>query len=229
MCLILLLEAGKVSSANAKTEVGKAVAGCVGATACFEKSVQLKEEGEIEKLERLAAEEVAKIPKSPWRSFPEVTTFEAQFAPERCLDRRKTLVLDGESYLAKTAFAMSLVGPGEGVEICCSNVDDEPPLQAAYSPIKHNLILFDEMKPALMIRNKRLFQGPPTRVILGATRTNKYTYAAFVFRKRMVVGSNCWAEELAKLPEGDQKWIRANTIYLNVTTPMFYAEALANL
>ena len=78
-------------------------------------------------------------------------------------------------------------------------MDDEPPLQAAYSPVRHNLILFDEMKPAVMIRNTRLFQGPPTRVILGATRTNKYTYAAFVFRKRLVVGANCWAEELAKL------------------------------
>ena len=85
------------------------------------------------------------------------------------------------------------------------------------------------MKPAVMIRNKRLFQGPPTRVILGATRTNKYTYAAFGFRKRLVVGSSCWQEEVAKLSPNDQAWIRANTIYLAVTGPMFYLAALADL
>ena len=71
-------------------------------------------------------------------------------------DRRKFLVLGGPSRMGKTAFACSLVGRGETLEVNCAGVA-EPPLRA-FSRGPHHLILFDEAGTDMVLKNRRLFK-----------------------------------------------------------------------
>ena len=176
---------------------------------------------QLAKLEAAAIAETARVCDKPFKRLREVDEFEEQFAPDRALKRRKTLVLDGLSLCGKTERAMALVAPGRAVEINCANCCQEPPLQGLYDPLQHDLILFDEMSVEVMLKNKRLFQGPPVRVVMGSTQSNRFTYQAFVARKRLVVCSNKWKKELSKCKKKDRDWVKANTIYVKVTAPLW--------
>ena len=110
---------------------------------------------------------------------------------------------------------------GRAVEINCANCATEPPLQGMYNPTKRDLILCDEMSVELLIANKRLFQGPPAKVILGSAQTNRFTYQAFVFRKRFVICSNTWKQQVKKASKKDREWVKLNTIYVNAREPLW--------
>lgn len=206
---------------GARAEYCKTVAGAQSNLSNLRVIEEEQEQAMLEELERQAAEECAGCLDKPWKQYPEVQEFLAQFEPDVKLKRRKTLVLDGASKRGKTEFAKSLVPEGEGLEVNCSNAKEEPPLQGLYKPTQHTLILFDECSADLMIKNKRLFQGPNVRVTMGSTQSNRFTYQAWVFRKRMVIGSNHWKKQLKNLEKKDREWIRDNTIYLKVSGVMW--------
>ena len=206
---------------GARPEFVKAYAAAASSLRNLQVVEEEKEKIALDDLVAQAQEEVRGVIDKPWRSFPEVQEFENQFEPERKLKRRKVLVLDGKSGCGKTEFAMSMVPEGRAIEINCANCTTEPPLQGLYRPLEHDLILCDEMHVQLLLNNKRLFQGPATKVVLGSSQTNKFTYQAFVFRKRFVICSNKWKKQLKKVSKTDREWINKNTIYLKVTRPMW--------
>ena len=134
-------------------------------------------------------------------------------------DRRKFLVLDGPSRMGKTAFACSLVGRGESLEVNCAGVAD-PPLRA-FSRSKHQLILFDEAGTHMVLKNRRLFQAPNIAVTVGSSPTNALAYDLYLNDTLLVVASNNWEKELAALPPRERAWLEANMVYVLVKEKLF--------
>ena len=62
-------------------------------------------------------------------------------------------------------------------------------------------------------------------VAMGTSKTNCYTYRAWVFRKRMVISSNNWRRELKHLAKADRDWIRKNTFYVRVNKVLWEQPA----
>ena len=154
----------------------------------------------------------------PSKQYAEVDTWLQQYATAR--HRYKFLVLQGPSQLGKTAFARSLCDPGlETLEVNCAS-GDEPDLRA-YRLRKHGLVLFDEIVPQQVVSQRKVFQCQSAKVQMGCSATNMYSYEVYVWRKKFVLASNNWEVGMTQLPAADQDWIRANSILLTVTEPMW--------
>ena len=154
----------------------------------------------------------------PSKQYAEVDTWLQQYATAR--HRYKFLVLQGPSQLGKTAFARSLCDPGlETLEVNCAS-GDEPDLRA-YRLRKHGLVLFDEIVPQQVVSQRKVFQCQSAKVQMGCSATNMYSYEIYVWRKKFVLASNNWEVGMTQLPAADQDWIRANSILLTVTEPMW--------
>ena len=134
--------------------------------------------------------------------------------------RYKFLVLQGPSRVGKTAFAWSLCDPGfETLEINCAS-GAEPDLRA-YRLSRHGLILFDEIVPQQVVSQRKVVQAQSAKVQLGCSATNTYSYDIFVWKKGFLLASNNWDTSLSQLSEPDQEWIKANSVVLRVTEPMW--------
>ena len=214
-------QAQKLTDAGARAEYVKCFSGAAANLHNLDVVKEEKQKASLAALVRQAQEETVGCCDKPWRHFDEVDLFEEQFTADARLKRRRILVLDGPSKYGKTEFAKALVGPGRAVEVNCANCSCEPPLQGIYRPLDHDLILLDELKVETLLKNKRLLQGPPEIVVMGSTQSNRFTYQAFVYRKRIVIGSNTWKKELKKCTKKDRDWVQANTVYVKVTAPLW--------
>ena len=105
----------------------------------------------------------------PFKRYPAVQQFLAQYRKIR--SRYKFLVLEGRSGTGKTYFAKWMCGdPSTTLECNCA-CTPEPDLRD-FDTLFHQLILFDEAAPTMVIRQKKLFQSPPSNVLLGSSATN---------------------------------------------------------
>ena len=215
------MQARKITMEAAKLEYVKAVG---GATGCLNNLATLQKAGKeeaLEKMEIAALQEVSTIAKGEFKRYPQVDLFNEQFKPDSRLLRRKTLVIEGPSWVGKSEFAKAMMPDNEMLEVNCSNCDDEPPL-GAYDATVHNGIVMDEMSAIVMVKNKKLFQAGPKRIDMSLSKTNCHSYRTFVWRKKIVVCSNKWMRQVKKLKKDDRKWIQKNTIYLKVADKMFH-------
>ena len=168
---------------------------------------------------RRAAEIMLARETRPVKSYPEVQSFMQQFSVAQ--HRYKFLVLAGQSRVGKTEFARTLCDPGyETLEINCAG-GAEPDLRA-YRLSRHGLILFDEIVASQVTNQRKLFQAGHSEVQLGCSATNCHSYPVFVWRKKMVLASNCWHESVASLPPDAMDWIKQNCIVLNIKEKMYY-------
>ena len=149
----------------------------------------------VQRLISQRATEIAKTRKA-FKAIPSVDKWVRDLAVP--VDRRKFLMLQGPSQMGKTAYAFSLVEQGAALEVNCAGVE-YPPLRA-FSRAKHRLILFDEASTGMVLKNRRLFQGPNTPVCVGSSPTNKDAYEVYLGDTLLVVASNNWDEELAAPP-----------------------------
>ena len=182
-----------------------------------------KNEAELERAAIVTAQREAQqllaVVEKPVKSYPKVTAFVNQFKVTR--HRYKFLVLAGPSKVGKTAFARTLCDPLlETLEINCAG-GAEPDLRA-YRLSRHGLILFDEIKGDQVAHQRKLFQAGSSEVQMGCSATNCHSYPVFVWRKKLVLASNCWHESVASLPPDAQDWIKCNSIVLDVTEKMYY-------
>ena len=92
--------------------------------------------------------------------------FLEQFA--RIRSRYKFLVLQGESCTGKTIWAKWLFGNPELVLEVNYASCPEPDLRE-FKPLLHKGILFGEANAKMVLRQRKLFQAPPTSVRLGAS------------------------------------------------------------
>ena len=158
--------------------------------------------------------------KKPFRIIPLVQKWAAHYEDLRW--RYRFLVLEGPSCFGKTQFAKSLSrSPDAFMEVDCSSSVE--PLLKDYKPLVHEVILFDEATPAMVIRSKKLFQAGASWVTLGQSSTNCHAYSCWLHRVRMVVCSNNWTRLLAEMSVEDQEWLNTNSFYHSVNEPLWVA------
>jgi len=133
--------------------------------------------------------------------------------------RRKFLILDGPSRMGKTLYASQLHGPKCTLEVNCANTL-EPDLRT-YDPTVHKTILFDEGSSQMVLRHKKLFQGPHCDVAMASSNTNCYSYNVWVYGCYLVITSNRWKTEVEQLPRCDSDWLEANSVYVYVSEPLY--------
>ena len=158
----------------------------------------------------------------PNRSYPVVQEWLRCFC--ECRDRYPFLVIEGPSKLGKSQFVRQLTGR---IEECCelNCISTPEPDVRLFKPHQHTIILFDEAPVKLVPAHKKLFQAPACWLELGAITTNCHSYRAWVHRTRMVICSNTWSLELARLlHEADRQWVLQNSRHLCVNEPMWVSE-----
>ena len=149
----------------------------------------------------------------PFKRYPVANQFLAWFKKIR--SRYPFLVVEGASGTGKTVWVKWLLGDPSLVHECNCASCPEPELRQ-YDALVHKLILFDEASPEMVIRQKKLFQGPPTWVDLGMSTTNCHAYKVLVSGTRMVICSNDWTPKKQKMSPEDAAWLDANSFLINV-------------
>ena len=157
----------------------------------------------------------------PFKSFPQVDEFIKQYDEIR--SRYKFLVIEGKSKTGKTYFTKWMLGnPDLVFETNCAACP-EPELRD-FKAMYHQIILFDEASPQMVIAQKKLFQAPPCFVELGCSTTNCHSYKVLVSGIRLVICSNGWSEAVAAMSsQADQDWLNDNSFVLNVKSEPMYA------
>jgi hypothetical protein len=158
----------------------------------------------------------------PFHRLPEVELWKRQFESEAF--RFKFLVLEGPSRIGKTVFArMTLTPPDrEFFELNCAG-EAELNLRGV-QPLRHGLIIFDEISPVQVIRQKKVFQAGPTEIQLGASSTSMFCYSKWLYKMRMVCCSNVWSSVLRHLPHDDHDWLVKNSIHIIRNEPLFISD-----
>ena len=156
----------------------------------------------------------------PFKSFPQVDEFNKQFNEIR--SRYKFLVVEGKSKTGETYFTKWMMGnPDRVFETDCASCP-EPELRD-FKALYHQVILFDQASPALVIAQQKLFQAPPCFVELGCSTTNCHSYKVLVSGIRLVICSNGWSEAVASMSsQADKDWLNDNSFVLNVKGGAMY-------
>ena len=173
----------------------------------------------VQEIIRRRAVEIEKMRKA-FKTLPSVVSWVRELSAPS--DRRKFLMLDGETRLGKTAYAFSLVPPGAALEVNCAGCE-YPPLRS-FVRAKHRLILFDEASTDMVLKNKRLFQAPNGPVIMGSSPTNALAYEVFLGETLLVVASNNWEQELSALPAQQRAWLEGNMVFVSVKDKLYRAD-----
>ena len=217
--ILTLVQSRKISVAQGRKLALQCVAGA--SRALIELSLvekQLEQEA-VEKA-RCDAMKTLRGSRKAWREPPPVVEWRKQY--DTVLDRYKFLVLEGRSGVGKTVFARSLVPVGrEVLEVNCSGESAFDLREFRFGV--HGLVLFDEIVGSQVQSNRKLFQAGVTPVQLGSSSTGIYTYSVFLHAVRLVCCSNEWQRSLAELPVEQQEWLRANSIYVFVESPLWTA------
>ena len=154
--------------------------------------------------------------------FPEgVRVWQNQWE-DGCKDRYLFLVLESPTRMGKTRFVQNALvdSPEQALILDCADAVI-PALKGNYIRSKHPLIMFDEAHAQMVIRCKKLFQASINPVTYGSSPTNAYVHTVWVYGVKMVIGSNCWAEEVSKLSESDREWIKSNQVYVYDDAPLW--------
>ena len=172
---------------------------------------------------RKEAERVLTAALRPFRTFPLIEEWRLQYS--QVLHRYKFLILEGPSRTGKTQLARSLCPVSQRVfEVNCA-ADSEPPLQG-FDPIQFGLILLDEIRPATVVRQRKLFQASLAEIQLGCSVTNVYMYKVCTYRTRMVCCSNDWTDHLRELDASSREWIAHNSFHVPVVEQCWMEEVV---
>ena len=178
------------------------------------KSFQMQQRREEQ---RLQVENTIRANQRPFKKIDEVNTWMKQYAEIR--DRYLFLVLDGDSQFGKTRFAANLTTAEKFFLVDCSSAT-EPELRL-FDRDQHDVVCFDEAKPSMIIRVKKLVQAGVDMARLGQSATNQVSYQVWFHRVKLVVCCNGWDEQVRKMPSEDAAWLKKNSVYVKVTEPLF--------
>jgi hypothetical protein len=152
----------------------------------------------------------------PFRVMPTVENWKQKFTS--LVMRKKFLVLEGPSGVAKTAYAMSLWGKHCTLELNMAGTDHF--CLRNFNPAQHKAIVWDEARPSLVSSQRKLFQCGPSWVDLGQSPTGAHVYRVWLNDAVMIVCSNHWTDGLDNMKHSDAEWIRANQVHVVVTTSL---------
>ena len=96
-----------------------------------------------------------------------------------------------------------------------------------WKPLEHQGVLFDEGTPAMVLKQKKLFQVQPAWVDLGMSTTNCYSYRVMMGMQKLMICSNTWLEQLQELSAADKEWIESNQILEHVVAPLWEPDVKA--
>ena len=133
--------------------------------------------------------------------------------------RKKFLVLQGPSRTGKTEFVRGLFSLGSLLELNCANMKDI--CLASFDCLKHRAILWDEASASLVSSNRKVFQHPLCTVDLGHSPTGQHVRNYFLGNCCSIIATNKWYDDLGKLSAGDQEWLRANMVVVDVDQPLW--------
>ena len=166
--------------------------------------------------ERLKIEHLIRAKQRPFRRIPLVEEWDQQY--NEVLDRYKFLVLDGRSRTGKSRFAANRTSPEKFLNVDCSSAT-QPDLRIFEREV-HDVVLWDEATPELVLRVKKLAQASIDEVRLGQSATNVNSYVVWFHRIRLIVASNVWAVSLSQCSAADKDWLEANSFYVWVDAPL---------
>jgi hypothetical protein len=151
--------------------------------------------------------------------FREVQMVEDWKVHISCINmRKKILVLEGPSGVAKTAYANSLWGSTATLELNMAGSDDFCLRQ--FDPAIHKAIVWDEARPTVVSSQRKLFQCGPSWVDLGQSPTGAHVYRVWLNDSAMIVCSNKWTELMNDMKHSDAEWIRANQVLVKISTSL---------
>ena len=213
-----LVQQGKMSIEDAHEQI---VRSAKNLTRLLDNLNRLRRERETAAMLQTQAEteKLLALHKRPFRELPEVTEWLATFREVK--PRYKFLVLEGPSMVGKTHYARSLSPNGVSAvfEADCAG-KNHPDLRALNASV-HDTIIFDEASVQCVLLQKKLFQSSSSMVTLGSSATNMHSFSLWCHRMRMIVTSNRWLMELRQLPSDDAEWLKANSVHVPVTGPLY--------
>ena len=91
-----------------------------------------------------------------------------------------------------------------------------PALTEHYIRSQHSLIMFDQAHVDMVVRFKSLFQASTDPVTYDSSSSTANAHRVCLHGVKLVIGSNCWMEEVGTLSEHDREWIQRNSIYVKL-------------
>ena len=165
-----MLQGGKITPAVAKDLVLRTVSGATRALA----EIRLAEEAGQQAAIARAQDEARKglqRRRRPWRRIPLVEKWLEQY--EELQERYRFLVPEGPSAVGKTVYARTLAPRGrETLELNCAG-NTALDLRS-FRREEHGAILFDEVSPAQVASQRKLFQACCAKVQLGLSPTGQH-------------------------------------------------------
>ena len=131
------------------------------------------------------------------------------------------LVLNGESRMGKTRYAVNLFGESKTLVVPCQGAPN-PDLRS-FNRAEHKAIVLDEADHALVFRNKALFQAGIDQVSLGQSTCNNHAYSIWLYAVPLIVSTNDW---MLGAEDHERDWLSKNSVLLNVTEPLWQDELM---
>ena len=174
-------------------------------------------QAQLDKAERLLIEWT--LPLRPSKCFKAVIEWMKLFSEEYGRATRfPFLVLNGESRLGKTRYAVQLWGKAQTLVVSCQGVL-KPNLKDFTRTTR--CIVYDEASHDMVVANKQVFQAGLDEVMLGQSACNEHAYSVWLYAVPMVVSTNNW---LLGATEEDAAWLRKNSVVVDVTEPRWMEQ-----
>ena len=212
-----MVESGKIAYEDAKGQLVRCGKGLVRRLADLECWHRSKQELLVNEMVS-AAQAASRAHLQPFPRWPLVDEWLAEVSmPQQT--RKRCLVLHGPSRTGKTEFVRGLFPFGSVLELNCATL--EHICLDSFDCLKHRAILWDEASASLVSNNRKVFQHPLCTVDLGHSPTGQHVRRYFLGNCCSIITTNKWYEDLKKLPAGDQKWLEANMLVLEVKQPLW--------
>ena len=156
--------------------------------------------------------------------FPRVLLVDSwlQLATTPDQPRKSFLVLTGPSKMGKTEFVRQLFPAGSVLELNCAGV--KHCCLQYFSAERHRCIMWDECSPKLVAEHRKVFQHGACWVDVGHSPTGQHVLKFWLNDTCSVIISNRWNEELSRMFVSDSDWVRANSVVIEVVSPLWLAD-----
>ena len=141
-------------------------------------------------------------------------------------DRYRFCVIEGPGGSGNTYWALRAAGISRAFTVDCKS-GDLPSLKG-FSWFGHDVIIWDNAAPALVLAHEALFQATPTPLPIrdreAGTGSDDRPYEVFTHEVKMIACSRNWSELRACRPMSDQSWLYENSVICH--TPLAPSDGM---
>ncbi len=98
------------------------------------------------------------------------------------------------------------------LELNCASTKE--PDSREFLENRHTAIVFDEAEPGMVLRHKKLFQGPAALVSMASSATNCHIYSVWLNGVKLIICSNNWHLKLTEVAAVDAEWLNKNSVHV---------------